>query len=98
MSLRKITQEEEMNIPLFPSHEQAKDYFLAEYGSENFVYKMTKEGAGELLHTYTLIVDHDAYKAGQAKLARFEMITGPEFTDSFQTIQITESGKVFIIR
>ena len=95
MEIHKITPDEESKLPIFGSHEEAKEFFTTQYG-DSFVYKQTTDLGGVAIYKYILIVDQEAYKTGQEKLARFEMMNGPEFMNSFQSIQITEDGEVEI--
>lgn len=95
MGIHKITPDEESKLPIFGSHEEAKEYFTTQY-ADAFVHKKTSELGGVAIYKYILIVDKEAYKTGQEKLARFEMMNGPDFMNSFQSIQITEDGEVEI--
>ncbi|WP_409299858.1 hypothetical protein [Peribacillus sp. SCS-155] len=92
---QKITIEEESTFPLFSSYEEASAFFIAKYG-EDFILKSAQEIEGEKVYVYILVVDREAYEEGQKKLARFEIIKGTEFTDSFQSIGISENGDLFI--
>jgi len=95
MAIQKITPDEESRLPIFGSHEEASQFFTSQYG-DAFVSKQNTELGGVTIYKYILIVDQEAYKTGQEKLARFEMMNGPEFMNSFQSIQITEDGEVEI--
>ncbi|OMP68450.1 hypothetical protein [Domibacillus epiphyticus] len=95
MAHHKITEEEESNLPMFNNHQEASEYFKTQYG-DDFILKSSKEIDGETVYVYVLVVDREAYKRGQEKLARFEIVQGTEFTDSFQSINISENGDIFI--
>jgi hypothetical protein len=95
MAHHKITIEEESEFPMFNSHQEAIEYFKTQYG-DDFILKSSKEIDGETVYVYVLVVDREAFKSGQEKLARFEIVQGSEFTDSFQSIDISENGDIFI--
>ncbi|PLT34936.1 hypothetical protein [Bacillus sp. V5-8f] len=90
MTTKKITKEEEMKLPVFNSHLDAVNHFKKKFG-EDFVLKSQGEKNGEKIYIYVLLLDREAFKTGQEKLARFEMVP-PEFTNSFQSIEIKENG------
>ncbi|RFU65470.1 hypothetical protein [Peribacillus glennii] len=94
MAAQKITKEEEIKLPVFNSHLDAVKHFKNKYG-DDFVLKSQGEKNGEKIYIYVLLLDKEAFKEGQEKLARFEMVP-PEFTNSFQSIEIMENGDLRI--
>jgi hypothetical protein len=92
---QKITIEDESHFPVFSNHEEASEFFKSQYG-DDFILKSSKEIDGELVYIYVLVVDQEAFKSGQEKLARFEILEGSDFTNSFQSIGISENGDLFI--
>ncbi|MFD0051225.1 hypothetical protein ACFVHQ_18215 [Actinomycetes bacterium NPDC127524] len=97
MEFQKITHEEEKSFPAFNNHLEAREYFK-QYYMDHFTYKNKKEKGGQEIFSYVLVLNAEAYRSGQEKLARFEMVDGTDFSASFQTIDIYEDGGIYIYR
>lgn len=96
MRTQKITREEEVTIPLFHSHEEAKKWFEDRYGKD-FILTGTDYVGEEMCYFYYLILDWEEYKKGRAQLQKTGRLTGFDFLYSHQPIQIMESGSIHIV-
>ncbi|WP_419884020.1 hypothetical protein ACN6MY_11420 [Peribacillus sp. B-H-3] len=95
MEFQKITYKEQKSFPAFKNHLEAREYFQ-QYYMDHFTYKNKKEKDGKEIFSYVLVLNEEAYRSGQEKLARFEIVHGTDFPSSFQTIEINEDGEIYI--
>ncbi|QDY47026.1 hypothetical protein FK545_20865 (plasmid) [Planococcus glaciei] len=63
MKMQGINRQEEAELPIFKSHEEARDYFEEKYG-EKFVFEESSEIGDGICFFYRLITDEEAYIKG----------------------------------
>lgn len=93
--MQRINRQEEAELPIFKSHEEARDYFEEKYG-EKFVFEESSEIGDEICFFYRLITDEEAYIKGASDLNTNGYV-GMEFMNSYQPIQIMEDGSTHIV-
>ena len=96
-TIKRITREEEANIPEFSNYGEARDWFANKYG-DAFVLAGTDDSYdGGTVFTFHLILDRSVYEDGGKKLSAGETIHGMEFILSYQPIEIFEDGHIHIV-
>ncbi|QDY46946.1 hypothetical protein HF394_19995 (plasmid) [Planococcus glaciei] len=95
MKMQGINRQEEAELPIFKSHEEARDYFEEKYG-EKFVFEESSEIGDGICFFYRLITDEEAYIKGASDLNTNGYV-GMEFMNSYQPIQIMEDGSTHIV-
>lgn len=93
--MQGISRQEEAELPIFKSHEEARDYFEEKYG-EKFVFEESSEIGDGICFFYRLITDEEAYIKGASDLNTNGYV-GMEFMNSYQPIQIMEDGSTHIV-
>lgn len=93
--MQGINRQEEAELPIFKSHEEARDYFEEKYG-EKFVFEESSEIGDGICFFYRLIIDEEAYIKGVSDLNTNGYV-GMEFMNSYQPIQIMEDGSTHIV-
>ena len=93
--IKWISEQEEAELPIFKSHEEARDYFEEKYG-EKFVFEESSDTNDGFCFFYRLITEEEAYIRGVSELNATGTI-GIEFMDSYQSIQIMEDGSIYIV-
>lgn len=93
--MQGINRQEEAELPIFKSHEEARDYFEEKYG-EKFVFEESSETGDGICFFYRLIIDEEAYIKGVSDLNTNGYV-GMEFMNSYQPIQIMEDGSTHIV-
>lgn len=86
-----LTKEDAARLPLFVNHRAARQWFKSIY-RERFVLVRTEIKDNVKRYYYHLVIDKDVYLSF---LEDKEKIT-QEVLQSFQPIEITEHGSVFI--
>ena len=94
-NLQWISRQEEAELPIFKSHEEARAYFEEKYG-EKFVFEESSDIGDGICFFYRLITDEEAYIKGASDLNSNGFV-GMEFLNSYQPIQIMEDGSVHIV-
>lgn len=94
--IQRIGRQEEAELPLFKSHEEAIKYFEEKYG-EKFVFEEFLETDDGNCFFYRLITDEEAYIKGASDLNSKGSV-GMEFIKSYQPIRIMEDGRVYIVQ
>lgn len=98
--IKKITREEEAQIPAFQSHQEARDWFKRKY-KDAFMLTDSDDTGDEKWYFYDLILDRKKYEEG-----RWHIQTPPksvktryalDFLTSYQSIQISEQGHIHIV-
>lgn len=92
----KISRNEEANFPNFSSHDEARDFFKNAYG-ERFVMTGSEMIADMKVYFYYLILDPEIFADGQKKLQQGHSVSGLEYLNSHQPIEIFEDGRVHVI-
>ncbi|KKE78652.1 hypothetical protein DTX80_17775 [Bacilli bacterium] len=92
----KISRKDEVNLPEFSSHEEARNFFKEKYG-ESFMLTGTDMIDDRKIYFYSLVLDKKAFNEGQEKLQKGEPVTGFDFINSYQPIEIFEDGNIHII-
>lgn len=93
---KKISRQDEQDLPDFSSHEEAREYFKGLYG-KNFMLTESQVIDDEKLYFYILILNSDAYYAGQKQLADEGIVYGLEYMDSLQSVEIWEDGRIHVV-
>ena len=91
---QRISKQEEAELSIFNSHEEAINYFEEKYG-EKFVFEESSDTSDGLCFFYRLIIDEESYIKGLSDLNSTGYI-GIEFMNSYQPIQIMENGSIQI--
>lgn len=52
---------------------------------------------GMKIYFYSLILDNEIFKDGQEKLGQGEPVSGLDFMNSYQPIEIWEDGRIHIV-
>lgn len=92
----KISREDEANLPKFSSHDEARTFFKEKYG-ERFMLTGSEMIDDRKVYFYSLILDEKIFKDGQEKLQKGEPVTGFDFINSYQPVEIFEDGNIHII-
>lgn len=94
---KKISREEENEMPSFASHDEARAYFKERFG-DDFQMTDSREFDGEKIYFYNLILNKDYYIS---YLTNAEVRTEPNsnllFMFSYQTVEISENGNIHIV-
>ena len=91
-----ITRKEEAELPTFTDYKAAFDYFMDKYPN-SFELESVEEIGGKKCYFCALIVDRETYFIGRRKLMQLNAVTGMEFPQSYQPIQIMQDGSVHIV-
>jgi len=104
---KKISRDEEYELPQFCSHAEARKYFKSIYGHS---FEMQDSGMfnGEKIYFYNLILNKDVYRkcVEELKQMGFPKMLKDDGTDeclafrymfSHQKIEISEDGRIHII-
>lgn len=92
----KISRNAEAKLPNFSSHDKAREYFKNKYG-QRFIMMHSEIIDDQKVYFYSLLLDPEAFHDGQKKLAKGEAVSGFEFMDSYQPVEIFEDGRIHII-
>lgn len=96
---KRITKKFEANLPVFRSHEEAREYFKAEFGND-FVLHEPRHSYDEKIFIYHLILDRVSYEKGIKKFQERKWSLADNdcynFLFSYQPVQIDEDGNVYI--
>lgn len=92
----KISRKAEAELPDFSSHELARKYFKNKYG-DRFIMMNSEMIDGMKIYFYSLILDNEIFKDGQEKLGQGEPVSGLDFMNSYQPIEIWEDGRIHIV-
>ncbi|PSL40232.1 hypothetical protein B0H99_106252 [Planomicrobium soli] len=93
--MHRISPQEEAGLPLFKSHEGARNYFEEKYG-EKFVFEESIDSDKGVCFYYRLIINEEAYVKGITELNSTGYV-GIEFMNSYQPVQIMEDGSLHIV-
>ena len=95
--IKKITREEEAKLPLFGGHSEAREWFKGQYG-DDFMLTGSETYGQDKCYFYDLILDREVYEREQKKLYEGRISDGAiAFLNSYQSIQIHETGEVHIV-
>lgn len=94
VEIRRITQQEEAEMPAFENHEAAIRYFEEKYG-EKFSFEESSDTGKGICFFYRLIIDEPAYIRGISELNSTGNIA-LGFLKSCQSVQIMEDGSLEI--
>lgn len=92
----RISRQDEVELPVFLSHEEARNYFQTKYG-KRFVLVSTHMIDEMNVYFYALALNLSAFEDGQEKIQQGEFSLGLEYLESYQSIEIFENGQVHII-
>lgn len=92
----KISREAEAEIPVFSSHDEARKYFKDKYG-QGFVMMSSEIIDDQKIYFYSLLLNPEIFYDGQKQLAKGEAVSGFEFMDSYQPVEIFEDGRIHIV-
>lgn len=93
----QISRKAEAEIPEFDSHENARYYFKNKYG-DSFVMANSMMVQDEKVYIYHLILDRKNYFDGVKKLQADGFIKDSlDFINSYQPVEIFESGRIHIV-
>ncbi|WP_210365288.1 hypothetical protein [Bacillus sp. REN3] len=91
-----ITPEQEAEIPVFKSHDEAREWFKKRYG-QAFQMVESENVDGRKCFIYYLVLDKDTFWKGQKELADGGTTSNAlKYLGSFQAIHIFEDGSIFI--
>lgn len=93
---KKITRQEEAEIPLFNSHTEAREWFKDRYG-DAFMLTDSELVGTEICYFYYLILDRAVFEEEVKKLHSGTMTDSLKFLNSYQNIQIMDGGSVHIV-
>lgn len=93
---KRITRQEEAELPAFSSHKEAREWFKARYG-DDFMLTGSELIGDEICYFYNLILDRALFEAESKKLHDGVMTDGMKLINSYQSIQIMDSGNVHIV-
>lgn len=95
MMVQRISRTEELALPVFNNHIEAVEYFRNRYGD---AFVLDAEGAadGETIYFYVLILDKAEWTKGKQHMQDHGYISGTDFLQSFQSIQISATGTIHI--
>ena len=93
---KKISREEEAQIPEFNDAREAIAWFKEKYAAD-FILQDSEPIGGELCHFYALVHDWEAYMKGRKQLLQTGHAVGLEFILSYQPIQIMADGSIHIV-
>jgi len=93
--MQGISRQEEAELPIFKSHEEARSYFEEKYG-EKFVFEESSNTDEGICFFYRIIKDEEAYIKGVTDLNANGTV-GMEFKNSYQPIQIMGNGSIRIV-
>lgn len=93
-----ISREEEVKIPEFNNHDEARQWFKAKYG-DNFVLTDSEQIDDRKCYFYFLILDKAAFEAGQKELLEngYMVANAKQYMFSHQPIQIFDDGSIHIV-
>ncbi|WP_373896407.1 hypothetical protein [Virgibacillus sp. CBA3643] len=91
-----ITREEETRFPTFLNHKSARLWFKEKYG-KHFVMVGSEVIDGEKVYFYNLVLDRETYLEGREKLQSGEMVTGFDFINSYQAVEVYENGNIHVV-
>ena len=100
MEIKEITREEEAKLPIFRSHQAAREFFEAKYGNASQIEDSFIVGEGDdatICYGYALVLQRKVYEEGLRQLAWGSMANADEFLRSYQTIVIMLEGGVHVI-
>lgn len=92
----KITRDDEKALPKFRSYEEAHSYFEDKYG-ELFQTSGTEIIDNRRCYFYYLILDKEVFLNGQKELREKGFLSGIEYLESHQPVEIWDNGDIHII-
>lgn len=90
------SRKDENNLPKFGNHRQARLYFKNKHGDQFFLVDSDSID-GEKVYFYNLILNPEVYEKGMSALIHKGHYSGFDFIESYQRIEIWESGQVHMI-
>lgn len=92
-----ISREEEANIPVFNSYDEARKYFQNKYGKD-FILETIDYVDGQKCYFHAIVVSWENYRRLQKAMERHETGNlGIDVMASSQPVQILEDGSVHIV-
>lgn len=91
-----ISRKEENELPTFSSHDEAREYFKSKYGP-SFMMNGSEIIGDRKIYFYHLVFDKDCYADGMGRLGKGEAVSGIEFINSYQPVEIFEDGEIHVI-
>lgn len=95
--IKKISREDEREIPEFGSHYEARQWFKNKYGEDFFLVSSESIDKGKRRHIYNLVLDRKTYDRSMEELLGGVMRDAQKLLESYQTIEITDGGGVHIV-
>lgn len=95
MMVQRISREEEAELPVFKSYNEARAFFLNRYG-DNFMLEDVETFDDETIYFCILVIDKEAWMKGQKQMQDHGYIVGTDFINSYQSIQISATGAIHI--
>lgn len=92
----KYSREDEASLPDFKSHDEARAYFKDKHG-DDFMMTGSDFIDGEKIYFYALVLNRDDYEKGMEELERIGYSYGLSLINSYQKIEIWESGNIHMI-
>ena len=93
---KKITREEEGKLPSFDNHRDAINWFKYKY-IHDFRWFGTDTVGDEICHFCAIILDRKAFETGRGMLLQGNAVAGTDYLNSFQVIEIFQSGRIHIV-
>jgi len=94
--MKKYSRADEASLPVFYNHRQARLYFKNKHG-DNFFMVDSDILEGEKIYFYHLVLNQQDYKKGINQLRSSGSVSGLEFMNSYQKIEIWENGNIHMI-
>lgn len=97
--VKAISREDEARFPAFRAADDAYRYFKKAYGKDFAFQKTESTGDGDRYWLCHLIIDRDAYLQGMRELSGLgkQASDGRKLLQSYQVIELMESGSVHIV-
>ena len=94
---KKLSREQERNIPKFSNCEEAVEYFQEKY-KDKFRKEDSFVVGNQRCYHFVIVFDEDAYKKGRKELKKSLIeINTDDYLFSYQAVEISENGEVQIV-
>ena len=94
---KPISREEEAALPAFDDSEEAYRYFKKRYGDDFRFQGVEETGDGGKYWHCHLVLDQTVYQEGMRALSQGKPFMGLKLIESYQTVELMESGHVHIV-
>lgn len=93
---KKITRQEEAELPEFKSHTEARAWFKEKYG-DDFMLTGVEPIGDQKCYFYNLVLDRKEFNRFMEEAQQTIIVSAASFIDSYQPVQIMEDGSIHIV-